>query len=114
MLCFEVWRNDEKLVTAGVSETGVLSFILSWVGREPNTSSVAATSGGTIPGASCRVGGIDGTVKHVDWYETDELKIGDEFRVRLISSDMPDPPIRSVTTPRGRPNWIGRRKDRPV
>jgi hypothetical protein len=36
MLCFEVWRNDEKLVTAGLSETGVLSFILTWVGKEPD------------------------------------------------------------------------------
>lgn len=109
MLCFEVWRNEEKLVTAGVSEASVLSFILTWVGREPNTSSVAATSAGTIPGASCRVGGIDGAAKHVDWYETEELKIGDELRVRLISSDTPDPPIRSTAVPRGQPNWNSRR-----
>ena len=38
----------------------------------------------------CAVGGIDGAA-HVDWYETNELKIGDELRVRLISSDIPDP-----------------------
>lgn len=114
MLCFEVWRNDEKIVTAGVLETGVLSFILAWVGNEPDASSIAAASAGMIPGASCRVGGIDGAATHVDWYETEELKIGDEFRVRLISSDTPDPPIRSTAVPRGHPNWISRRKDRSV
>jgi len=84
MLCFEVWRNGEKLTTAGVSEAGVLSFILSWVGKEPNASSTAASSAGTIPGIHCQVGGIEG-ITHVDWYETDQLKVGDELRVRLIS-----------------------------
>jgi hypothetical protein len=113
MLCFEVWRNDEKLVTAGISETGVLTFYLVWVGKEPEASSTAAASAGTIPGLECRVGGIDG-VKHVDWYETDELKIGDELRVRLISSDTPDSPIRSKTPPRGNPDWLRKRKERSI
>jgi hypothetical protein len=104
MLCFEVWRNGEKLTTAGVSETGVLSFILSWVGKEANASSVAASAAGVIPGICCRVGGIEG-VTHVDWYETKELAIGDELRVRLISSDLSDPPLRSKSAPRGNPGW---------
>jgi hypothetical protein len=111
MLCFEVWRNDEKLVTPGV-ETGVLSFVLNWVGREPDTSSAAVASAGSIPGMHCSVGGIDGAgSKHVDWCETENLKIGDEFRVRLISTDAPDPPLRSKTAPRGHPNWISKRQD---
>jgi len=105
MLCFEVWRNGEKLTTAGVSETGVLSFILSWVGKEPNASSSAASSTGAIPSIHCIVGGIEGVVS-VDWYETDQLKIGDELRVRLISSDLSDPPFRSQSAPRGNPDWI--------
>lgn len=110
MLCFEVWRNGEKLTTAGVSETGVLSVILHWVGKEPNASSIAASSVAVIPGIQCHVGGIDG-VASVDWYETDQLKIGDELRVRIISSDLPDPPIRSQLAPRGNPDWI--KKHRP-
>lgn len=76
MLCFEVWRNDEKLTTAGISESGVLSFILTWVGKEPNDSAIAASSPGTIPGMSCHVGGLEG-MSHLGWYETEELKIGD-------------------------------------
>jgi hypothetical protein len=110
MLCFEVWRNDEKLTTAGVSETGVLSAILSWVGKEPNASSIAGSSAETIPGIRFLVGGIEG-VTSVDWYDTDQLKVGDELRGRLISSDNSDPPIRSQVPPRGNPDWI--RKHRP-
>jgi hypothetical protein len=110
MLCFEVWRNGEKLTTAGVSETGVLSFILSWVGKERNASSIAASSAGAIPGIQCHVGGIEGVVS-VDWYETDQLKVGDELRVRLISADLSDPPIRSQLASRGNPDWI--KKHRP-
>jgi len=110
MLCFEVWRNGEKLTTAGVRETGVLSVILSWVGKEPNASSIAASSAEAIPGISCVVGGIEG-INSIDWCDTDQLKVGDELRVRLISSDHSDPPIRSQTPPRGNPDWI--RKHRP-
>jgi hypothetical protein len=110
MLCFEVWRNGEKVTTAGVSETGVLSLILSWVGKEPNASSIAASSVETIPGIRFLVGGIEG-ITHVDWYDTDQLKVGDEFRVRLIASDHSDPPFRSQTPPRGNPDWI--KKHRP-
>jgi hypothetical protein len=111
MLCFEVWRNNEKLVTAGLSEAGVLSFMLTWVGKEADASSVAAASAEMIPGLTCRVGGIDSALhpsgdRHVDWYETEELKIGDELRVRLILSDTPDPPLRYRTIPRGNPDWI--------
>jgi hypothetical protein len=105
MLCFEVWRNGEKLTTAGVRETGVLSVILSWVGKEPNASSIAASSAEAIPGVRCQVGGIEG-VNSIDWCDTDQLKVGDELRVRLISSDHSDPPIRSETPPRGNPDWI--------
>jgi hypothetical protein len=115
MLCFEVWRNDEKLVTAGLSETGVLSFMLTWVGKEPDASSIAAASAGMIPGLSCNVGGMDCAPdpagdKHVDWYGTEELRMGDELRVRLISSDTPDPPLRYRTSPRGNPDWIEKTK----
>ena len=105
MLCFEVWRNGEKLTTAGVSETGVSSFILNWVGKEPNASLIAASSTGAIPGIHCVAGGIEGAVSF-DWYETDQLKIGDELRVRLISSDLSDPPFRSQSAPRGNPDWV--------
>jgi hypothetical protein len=116
MLCFEVWRNDQKLVTAGLSKTGVLSFMLTWVGKEPDASSVAAASAEIIPGLRCDVGGIDSAPdplgdKYVDWYEMEGLKIGDELRVRIISSDTPDPPLRSLTSPRGKPDWLKKNQE---
>jgi hypothetical protein len=110
MLCFEVWRNEEKLVTAGLRETGVLSFILSWVGQEPNASAIASAST-PIPGLHCRVGGLDTALDpagdtHVEWYETEELKLGDEIRIRLISSVTVNPPVRrSASAQRGKPDW---------
>src|SRR4051794_29620063 len=104
MLCFEIWRNGEKLTTAGVHE-GVLSMILSWVGKGPNASSIAASSTEAIPGIRLMVGGAEG-VTSIDWCDIDQLKVGDELRVRLISSDHLDPPIRSQTAPRGNPDWI--------
>ncbi|MGA7806222.1 hypothetical protein, partial [Bradyrhizobium sp.] len=75
----------------------------------PDASSIAASSAEAIPGIKCAVGGIEG-VTSVDWYETDQLKIGDELRVRLISSDQSDPPIRSQTAPRGNPDWVRRHR----
>ncbi|HKS84854.1 MAG TPA: hypothetical protein VJR71_05205 [Pseudolabrys sp.] len=116
MLCFEVWRNGEKLTTAGVSTTGVVSFILNWGGKEPNASSIAGSASGAIPGIHCVVGGVDAAPHpagdhFVDWYETEDLKIGDDLRVRLISSDKPDPPKQSRTVPRGNPDWAKNRKD---
>lgn len=115
MLCFEVWRNDEKLITAGLTETGILTFVLTWVGREPDASSVAASSAGAIPGLHCAVGGMDTAPdpsgdRHVDWYETEALKMGDELRVRLISSDTPDPPLRYLTSPQGNSEWVKNRR----
>jgi hypothetical protein len=114
MLCFEVWRNGEKITTAGLSKSGVLSAILTWVGDQPEASSIAASSIGPIPGISFQVGGIDGAPdpsgdKHVDWWETNELKIGDEIRIQLVSSEVPNPPQKSHYVPRGHRDWLKRR-----
>jgi hypothetical protein len=71
MLCFEVWKNDKRLAVAGVRETGVVSLILSWVGKEPGASAAAATPHGAIPGLHWSVDGIDSSDpagdKDVEW-----------------------------------------------
>ena len=108
MLCFEIWRNDQKLVTAGLSDTGVLSFMLTWVGKEPNASSIAVSTVGNIPDLHDSSFDPLGD-KRVDWLNMENLKLGDEFRVRLISSDNPDPPAQTSYYPRGRPDWIKKR-----
>lgn len=77
MPAFEVQLNGKKLCTAGMSEGGVVSVILHWVG-------------GIRPGSvlnpgelSLRVGGlISRTDEHVEWTSRD-LKVGDELIVRI-------------------------------
>lgn len=98
MLCFEVWRNDEKLTVAGVREGGVVSFLLSWVGKGPGASALAAATDGAISGLDWRVGGINSSDpagdRNVEWVENPDLRLGDELRVRLISADTADAPSR--------------------
>jgi hypothetical protein len=102
MFCFEVWKNEERLAVAGVRESGVVSFILSWVGKEPDASSVASTAQGAIPDLHCSVGGIDTSDpdgdKRVEWVDNSDLKLGDELRVRLISANSADLPIQCEDT----------------
>jgi len=85
MLCFEVWKNDEKLTIAGLRESGVVSLVLTWVGKEPGASALAAAADGIIPGLRWSIGGIDSSdpagETNVDWIEDAGLKLGDELRV---------------------------------
>lgn len=94
-----------KSSTAGLSEAGSLSFMLSWVGRGPDAASIAASSAGAIPGISCWVESMEG-MTHLNWYDTKELTLGDELRVRLISTDLSDPPLRTESIPRGNPGEL--------
>ncbi len=98
MLCFEVWKNGQRLAIAGVRESGVVSFMLSWVGKDPGASAAAGTVPGAIPGLHFHVGGVDSSNptgnKRVEWIEDLELKLDDELRVRLISAANADTPSR--------------------
>jgi hypothetical protein len=98
MLCFEVWKNDQKLTLAGVRESGVVSFLLNWVGKGPGASALAATTDGAISGLQWGVGGIDSSdpaaENNVEWIENSELRLGDELRIRLVSADRADEPSR--------------------
>ena len=98
MLCFEIRKNGKKLTVAGVRESGVVSFMLSWVGKGEGASAQAAAAGGAVPGLHWRVGGIDSSDpaggENVEWVENPKLKIGDELRVRLIAAESADEPSR--------------------
>jgi uncharacterized membrane protein len=59
MLCFDVSKNGGKLARAGLRESGVLSVILTRVGREQGASALAAATQGPVAGLDFRVGGID-------------------------------------------------------
>src|SRR6266851_9169043 len=97
ILCFEVSKNKRKLALAGVRHSGVISVILSWVGKSLEAASLAATQSEPIPNLYFSVGGIDSSDpngdSNIDWLEERELCVGDEIRIRLVASDKPDVPI---------------------
>jgi hypothetical protein len=100
MLCFEVSRNGNKLALCGLRESGVLSFILSWVGRGEGASARAAATDGPIPELNLHVGGLDTSNPagdaQVHWVEDDDLlKLGDDITIRLVAAEVADPPTRT-------------------
>ncbi len=98
MLCFEVSKNGKKLALSGLRESGVLSLMLSWVGREQGASAAAASTAGPIAGLDFRVGGIDSSDPAGDvdvaWVEGADIKVGDDIRVRLLAAESADQPAR--------------------
>lgn len=100
MLCFEVYRNGEKLCTAGIGDFGVLTAVLTWVSHEPEKLKKWAASG--IPETEptrleLEVGGLGRCVgeagEHLKWVESD-LVVGDEIRIRVVDVPVADPPSR--------------------
>jgi hypothetical protein len=98
MLCFEVSKNGKKLALSGLRESGVLSLMLTWVGKEPGASAAAASAVGPIAGLDFRVGGSDSSDPAGDvdvaWVEGADLEVGDDIRIRLLSAESADQPAR--------------------
>jgi hypothetical protein len=101
VLGFEIWKNGEKLATAGVSESGVISFMLTWVGKGAGASS-HATNGAAVDGLDLRVGGIDASdpsgEQSVEWIEDMGLRVDDDIRIKVVSTDAVDAPKRREPT----------------
>ena len=100
MLCFEVYRNGEKLCTAGIGEFGVLTAIVTWVSHEPERLAQWAASGITETEPTrleFTVGGIGRCVgeacEHLKWVEAN-LAVGDEIRIRVVEVAGADSPSR--------------------
>jgi hypothetical protein len=97
MLCFRVSKNGEKIALAGLRDTGVLSAMLTWAGREQGASAQAAAAGGPIPGLHLHIGGLDSSGpsadRHIYWAEGIELALGDEILISPVSADNPDEPM---------------------
>ena len=86
MLCLEIERNGRRLCRAGVVK-GVTSAIWSWVSRDAKTPIDDLGAGDVVPGFDCRVGGLD-TVRpnreeFVDWTVLHDVRLGDEFTIRI-------------------------------
>ena len=83
MICFEVWVNGEKICLAGVGETGVLSSIVSWGGKQ----------GWPPEKPNLRVGGLVNK-EHVRWTEKEHiLEVGDEVTLKVVEADTAEEPI---------------------
>ena len=92
MLAFEVHINGKRRCLAGVADHGVVSAILSWIGRAGE---------GTLPkeGVSLHVGGLDSVRgEHMDWLE-EHLAAGDEVRIRVVDVLKADRPIKGSRRP---------------
>lgn len=84
MICFEVWVNGEKVCVAGVGNSGVLSSIVSWGGRE-NRKFIKP---------KLHVGGLVNG-EHVRWTEEGHyLDVGDEVTIKIVETNTADEPVR--------------------
>src|SRR5229473_3806847 len=98
VLCFEVLRNGKKLSLAGLRESGMLSIMLTWVGRSSGASARAAESKGPIEELELQVGGIDSSGPdpdtEVEWIGSTAIHVGDEILVRVRSAEAADTPAK--------------------
>ena len=101
MLGFEIWKNGKKIAVAGLTDGGAISLMLTWVGKGAGASSAIA-EGVEIDGLDLRVGGIDASdpdgEQSVEWIEDTALRIDDDIRIRIVSTDTLDAPARREPT----------------
>jgi hypothetical protein len=102
VLGFEIWKNGEKVAVAGLADKGSVSLMLTWIGKQAGAAARAGASTGEIDGLDLRVGGIDASDpagdRSVEWIEDTGLHIGDELRIRLVSTAQLDAPARAELT----------------
>ncbi len=112
MLGFEIWKNGKKLAVTGLTEGGAMSLMLTWVGKGAGASSRIA-DGVEIEGLDLRVGGIDSSdpvsEQSVEWIEDTALQLDDDIRIRIVSTNEIDAPIRREPTTGLTPTGAGLR-----
>ncbi|MEI6785358.1 MAG: hypothetical protein WCQ21_31045 [Verrucomicrobiota bacterium] len=90
MIAFEVYVNGEKVCTAGVGESGVLSSILTWRGTQPYKD-------GNVPAAASLeldVGGLTSPEgKDVRWAQR-SIRVDDEIQIRVVEASAVDSPLK--------------------
>ena len=93
MLAFEIYINGKRRCLAGLADDGVVSAILSWVGRSRPTRGLPKEE------LNLRVGGLDSVRReHMDWLLQD-LMAGDDVRIRVIDVPKVDRPIKGSQKP---------------
>ena len=105
MLCYDVYKNGERICRAGIGEEGVLTVILSWVSNE-------AKGVRRLPRyrSNLHIGGLyqpePEVNAHVRWTEP-VINIGDEVIVRVVEAPTADEPI---STQIDDPDYINQRE----
>lgn len=95
MLALEVHLNGKRRCLAGIAEDGVVSAIISWVGRGRPERGLPKED------VSLRVGGLDSVHReHMDWLQED-LAAGDDVRIRVVDVVKADRPIKGSRRPVG-------------
>jgi hypothetical protein len=101
VLGFEIWKNGKKLATAGLTDAGAMSLMLTFVGKGVGAAS-RASEGGEIEGLELRVGGIDSAdpagEQSVEWIEDAAFRLDDEIRIRIVRAREIDAPTRREPT----------------
>jgi len=93
MLALEVHINGKRRCLAGIANDGVVSAILSWVGRGNPERGLPKED------MSIQVGGLDSERReHMDWLQQ-ELAAGDDVRIRVVDVPKVDRPIKGSRRP---------------
>jgi hypothetical protein len=88
MLAFEIHINGKRRCLAGIANDGVVSAILSWVGRS------RAERGLPKDDVSLQVGGLDSLRREqMDWLQQ-SLAAGDEVMIRVVDVRKVDAPLK--------------------
>lgn len=97
MLCFDLVRNGNRIARAGL-KSGVLMADLTWVSRDGKTPPDELQERAVVPGLHARLGGLDTTrparQSHVDWLVLNDIRLGDEFVIRVTRATRADRPSR--------------------
>ncbi len=100
MLCFEILHNGRRLALAGLPK-GVLGADWTWVSRRGRSSPDAIGPTDVVPGLECRVGGLTsargGRDQYVDWITLRQIRLGDEFTLRVLRKAKADRPATRET-----------------
>jgi hypothetical protein len=86
MIAFQVTVNGSEVCTAGISDFGVVSAIVTWVRRTPAKSADGKSIEEEL---TFHVGGLDS--EHLNWLRT-TLNVGDTVTVRILDNAHVDAP----------------------